>query len=30
MLDAAHISNIEQMGDFNVALTGFLAEHDQD
>ena len=30
VLDAAHISNIEQMGDFNVALTGFLAEHDQD
>ena len=28
MLDAAHISNIEQMGDFNVALTRFLAEHD--
>jgi 3-oxoadipate enol-lactonase len=29
MLDAAHISNIEQAGDFNMALTGFLAEHDQ-
>jgi hypothetical protein len=30
MLDAAHISNIEQVGDFNVALSGFLAGHDQD
>ena len=30
MLDAAHISNIEQMGDFNGALIRFLAEHDQD
>ena len=30
VLDAAHISNVEQAGDFNVALTGFLGEHDQE